>query len=164
MKVVLHSRIYINSKTILRFVLVCQVHTYTVITSHHCTSGYHTFPTYSIMAQSVVQDTDRASAYTNCTFMIILNEKHNHKNVFALGRFHSQGINTFNVNRDIYIRNVISEFEFHDDIDYIVVMSTIDDTKYREMIENYFTKNMRFYSIDVVSNAIPFVKPKGWIE
>lgn len=103
-------------------------------------------------------------AYVCCLFTIVLNEKHDYKNVFGIGRFHTQGIQTYTQNTTLYMKSVITGFQYYDDIEHIILLSTISDEKYKNFIEFYFTKHMRYYSIDVSRDNIVFSKPSGWYE
>lgn len=103
-------------------------------------------------------------SYVCCLFTIILNEKHDHKNVFGIGRFHAEGIQTYTQNITLYMKSVLTEFEYYDDIENIIMLNTISDEKYRTYIEFYFTKHMRYYSVDVRRDNIVFSKPSKWIE
>ena len=102
--------------------------------------------------------------YVCSLFTIVLNEKHDHKNVFGIGRFHAEGMQTYTHNTALYLKSVLTNFENYDDIEHIIPLSTISDDKYKEFIEFYFTKHMRYYSIDVWRDNIAFSKPDGWYE
>lgn len=105
-----------------------------------------------------------SSDYVCAIFAIVLNKKHEHKNIMGLGRFHKKGYETYESNRNKYIRSVIKSFKDYDDIDHIIPLTTVPTEKYRAFIEFYFTKNLRYYSIDVQHERIAFEKPDGWFE
>ena len=102
--------------------------------------------------------------YVCALFTIVLNKTHNYKNILAIGRLHREGYETFSVNREKYIKSVITDFDNYDDIDHIIPLSTIPYSQYQQLIEFYFTKNMRYFMIDVACSKMAFTKPAGWYE
>lgn len=105
-----------------------------------------------------------SSPYACLLFTIVLNDKHNHKNLMGIGRFHKEGIETFKCNKELYLKSVVTDLDEYDDIQHIIPLSEVSEDSYKEFIEFYFTKNMRFYSIDVWRDNIAFSKPSGWYE
>lgn len=103
-------------------------------------------------------------AYVCGLFTIVLNEKHGHKNILGLGRFHKEAYETYSCNTISYIKSIVTEFKDYEDIDHIIPLSKISKEKYTQLIEYYFTKNMKYYAIDVSHKNIPFSKPSNWID
>jgi hypothetical protein len=92
-------------------------------------------------------------AYQRVIFSIILNDKHDYKNVFAYGCFHSEGINTFSDVRFDYMKKILAKANYQhvDDIMDIVILSKVSESDYKNIILDAFAcKNLRFnFMIDV---------------